>query len=117
MSVGTLARLMSALSAECDELAVRVEEMHRFLSRDGAAKSRSAEADFIVAAQDIDFVQQHLVGLSEFLMVMAEMTPAAIQVDLEAPLATVRLADMRRRLAGTEDDDAPLVRAGELELL
>jgi hypothetical protein len=116
MSVGTLARLLSALSAECDELAVRVDDMHRFLSRDPADDPHSAEADFIVAAQDIDFIQQHLAGLSEFLMVMAEMTPAAIQVDLEAPLATVRLADMKRRLSGM-DDDAPSVRAGELELL
>ncbi|KAB0680634.1 hypothetical protein [Aureimonas leprariae] len=117
MSVGTLARLLSALSAECDELAVRVDDMHRFLTRDPSAAPRSSEVDYMVAAQDIDFIQQHLAGLSEFLMVMAEMTPDAIRVDLAAPLATVKLSDMKRRLSGTDDDDAPQVRPGELELL
>lgn len=119
MAVGSLARLLSVLSAECDELAVRVDGMHHVLSGDpGKPHGKAATGEFVIAAQDIDFVQQHLASLAEFLMLVAEGTPPGIMIDLEGPLHSVRLSDLRNRLSGEEfGDDAPVLRAGELELL
>ncbi|GGE17856.1 hypothetical protein GCM10011390_41300 [Aureimonas endophytica] len=118
MAVGTVVRLLSVLSAECDELALRVDEMHRFLP-DASGKRQASDDDLITAAQDIDFVQQHLAELAQFLMLMAEWTPGDLPLDMDGPLQSIRLSDLRSRLSGDDGstDTGPKVRAGELEML
>ncbi len=117
MAVGTAVRLLSVLSAECDELACRVEDMHRFLP-DENGTSRVSSAELVTAAQDIDFVHQHLSELSRFLMLVAEMTPGDADLDFDWAASNIRLSDLRDRLRGVEASDSESrVRPGELELL
>ncbi len=79
----------------------------------GAATDAGSD---VLELQRLDYLQQSLAGLADFLARLADETPDACRADATRAAATVRLRDLARRLAGeSEDEIGPADAGGDVD--
>lgn len=115
MTTTAIAELMSSLSDELGRLAQAVERMHEVVCDEGAGKS-VRDVEYVQAVQSIDHTRQSLAGLSDFLLLLAEEAPREWRLELGRPLASIQLADLKRRLSPGAHPGWQAPAGGEVEL-
>lgn len=110
------ASLRALIAAAGSELMALAKEGHRLQELIGAhVAAHSSREEAVEDAQLLDVLLQHHEALAEVLHRLAEQTPPATVVKLDAVLGPVPLAGLADRLAGAERE---LTKAsGELEVL
>ncbi|WP_206453202.1 hypothetical protein [Aurantimonas marina] len=95
MTTSPLPDLLKILSDELNALAEMTEAMHDLICTDHPRQ----DAPYVRAVQSIDRTQQTLENLATFLAVAGDHAPAEYEVALQSALETVRLGDLKNRLA------------------
>lgn len=116
MTTSTLPDLFNILSREMGALAEITEAMHELVCHDCSSR----DASYVRAVQSIDRAQQTLDNLSVFLGALGEHVADDCEVGLGAALETVRLSELKERLAVHSPSEhrcriAPAA-AGDMEL-
>jgi CBS-domain-containing membrane protein len=114
MTTSTLPDLLKILSREMGTLAEITEAMHELVCHDCSSR----DASYVRAVQSIDRAQQTLDNLSVFLGALGEHVSEDCEVGLSAALETVRLTELKDRLALPSDQRFGIVPAasGDMEL-
>lgn len=95
MTTSPLPDLLKIISDELNALAEMTEAMHDLICTDHPRQ----DAPYVRAVQSIDRTQQTLENLATFLAVAGDHAPAEYEVALQSALETVRLGDLKNRLA------------------
>ncbi|UIJ72883.1 hypothetical protein [Aurantimonas sp. HBX-1] len=95
MTTSTLPDLLKMLSREMAALADTTEALHELVCHDCSIR----DASYVQAVQSIDRTQQTLENLSVFLGALGGDVPEDCAVSLAAALDTVRLTELKTRLA------------------
>jgi hypothetical protein len=116
MTTSTLPDLLKTLSREIGALADTTEALHELVCHDCSIR----DASYVQAVQSIDRAQQTLDNLSVFLAALGEHVSDDCAVSLTAALDTVRLTELKHRLAVPQASEGAgrLIPAtvGEMEL-
>jgi hypothetical protein len=110
---GVLARSAAEL-ADLADRTERLQDVMAELVRQCAALDDDATRDM----QALDWIAQHLEGLSSFLSALSKITPPGWRIDTNEALDALSLAELAHRLRGGDPVamDAPVVASGDMEL-